>query len=228
MPPPAPEKAAALPPEKKFTYTYIGQASHQDRTASRQDAGQPLAAAPLPKPAPAETTAQSDSSLHLHRREPVAPATGDIPDLDIDLAGNDIRRVMEQYGYVPAVKTRDRLLGKIVGRQFLPLQPEELARYARRGRSGAQFPQASRWLQRVAAELHLPHTELRLIFLVPHATERLFVAAEMQAIATANVPAAEIALVRAYFDSTLAIVVRQLVTKAGTTITMDSLRTPSQ
>jgi hypothetical protein len=229
--PPVPEKA---PPQKELTYTYIGQAgglqqaqvSGEGQIASRPAASQARSGALRGRPAPAETPAPNDSSLLLGRREPVAPAAGAIPDLDIDLAGNDVRRVIARYGYVPAVKTRHRLLGKIVGGQFLPLRPEELARYARRGRSGAEFPEAQRWLARVAAELQLPAAELRLIFLVPHETEKLFVAAELQAIAAAQVPAAEIALVRAYFDSTLAVVVSRLVTKTGTAIALDSLRTP--
>jgi hypothetical protein len=223
--PPMPEKTAPASPEKELTYTYIGQAGREDQAASRPALSQPLSTALSERPSLAETPARSDSSRGLDRREPVAPAAGAIPDLDIDLAGNDVRRVIERYGYVPAVKTRHRLLGKIVGGQFLPLHPEEVARFARRGRSGAQFPQAQRWLARVAAELQLPAEELRLIFLVPHETEKLFVAAELQAIAAAKVPAAEIALVHAYFDSTLAVVVSRLVTKAGTTIAPDSLRT---
>ncbi len=137
-----------------------------------------------------------------------------------------MRQIMQHYGYVSAIKTRARLVGKIAGAQFVPISATEISRYARRGRSGADHPEAGRWLRRVAVELNIPLTELQFIFLVPLATEQIFIAAEMAALARAGKSAQDIALVRAHFDTDLAIVVDALVAKTGETIRLDSLPVP--
>jgi hypothetical protein len=61
----------------------------------------------LPAPAAA------DSFLALGRQAQNLVTLGSVPDLDIRLAGVDLQQVMLKYGYVPAIKTRARLLGKI-------------------------------------------------------------------------------------------------------------------
>ena len=203
---PEPEKTRPWPAQ---SYTYVGQVR------------------PVRRPAkPGRAPAAEDTTLRIQRRESVASKTGEIPDLSIDLAGHAITEVMARYGYVPAVTSRHRLLGKIVDQKFEPLTASELSKYARRGRSGRDFPEAGRWLERVAREFDLPREELRLIFLVPHASEQRFLAAETAALARAGQSASNIAMVRAHFDTGLAIVVDELVTKAGETIPVDSVRRP--
>lgn len=218
----APERPPAL------RYTFVGRASLD--TVGRQTAvaaNPVLDAAPKTPASPSKPSGQSDSSRGLHRREAATPAAGEIPDFDIHLAEVDLAQVIRHYGYVPAVKTRDRLLGKIAGTQFLPLTPAEMSRYARRGRTGAGHPEAGPWRRRIAAELQLPVEELQFIFLVPHATEQLFIAAERAALARAGKAAAEVALIRAHFAADLAIVVDELVARSGAILAVDSVRVPS-
>lgn len=209
---PPPKQSANPPPQ---SYTYVGSAPPGD-TASAEPS---LPAAGNPKPGRA-----ADSSLALQRTAFAEPARGAIPDLDLRLQGAGLDAVVRRYGYVPAVKSRSRLLGKIAGEKFLPLAPAELSRYARRGRAGDGHPEAGRWRARVAAELSLSADELQFIFLVPHETEALFVAAERLALERAGKPASQVVLVRAHFDTALAIVVDELITKTGATIVVDSVR----
>lgn len=229
-PPVAPAVTPAAPPAPSHPdtglaeprYTYVGPAQlAENANRSGDDIG-----APKPRPGkprrPAE--AATDSLLALGRQAQNFAALGDVPDLDIRLAGVDLQQVMLKYGYVPAIKTRARLLGKIAGAQFVPLTAAEISRYARRGRSGAGHPQAQTWLRRVAAELRLPLDELQFIFLVPHATEQIFVAAAMAAIQRAGQSPENIALVRAHFQPDLTISIDALITKTGKTVLLDSLR----
>jgi hypothetical protein len=154
-------------------------------------------------------------------------AAGDIPDLDIRLDGVDLMQVIRRYGYVPAVKSRTMLLGKIVGSQFLPITPEEKARYAQRGRSGAGHPEAARWLQRIADELQIPLADMQFIFLVPSHTEEWFITAEHKALERTAKTAAETALIRAHVAGDFSLVVDELILKTGEIIPIDSLRLPS-
>jgi hypothetical protein len=219
LPPPAPAKPKASEPPQ--SYTYVGAAQSGASDSARPDPSAPREA--KPKPAPA-----ADSAVTLDRDAFAEAATGAIPDLDLRLDGVPLDEVIQRYGYVPAVKSRNRLLGKISGEEFLPLAPEELSRYARRGRAGAGHPEAGRWLARVAAELALPAAGLQFIFLVPHHTEALFIEAERRALRRAGKTASQVALVRAHVDAGLAVVVDELVTTAGEIIAVDSVRVPAK
>ncbi len=228
IPPAVQKKTAPLERRDQLSYTYVGPATPVDTAVGKasplDNTGSSNSADNKPPSRPRPTAASKDTSLAFGRREPAASTTGAIPDLEIQLAGVDLMRVIRHYGYVPAIKTSTRLLGKISGEQFLPITPEERAGYARRGRSGAGHPEAERWLRRVAAELQMPVEEMRFIFLVPVQTEQLFIAAELAALAAAGQSREAIALVRAHFDNTLAIVVDELITKTGETIIVDSVR----
>ncbi len=214
----APPPSAPASRVEEPRYTFVGPAKLSEASETSEN---PVAA---PKPRPAASA--TDTLLALGRQARTTASLGAIPDLDIRLAGVDLRRIMQQYGYVPAIKTRTRLLGKIAGPQFLPMTAAEISRYARRGRSGANHPEAGRWLRRVAAELRLPLDELQFIFLVPQTTEQIFIAAEMAAIQRAGKSPQDIALVRAHFSPDLAIVVDALVTKTGEVVPVDSVRLP--
>lgn len=217
--------AAGPRPQPSYTFVEAGGAAPAEskRTKAKAKGDSVISTAPASSSLAASAP---DSGLATGRRQAVQSASGEIPDLDIDLADNDIIRVMARYGYLPAVKTRTRLLGKISGQRFLPLPAEEMARYARRGRSGAQYPEAEKWRRRVAAELGLPVAEVQVIFLVPQETENLFVQAQRQALAAAGKGGREIALMRAHFDADLAVIVDELVTRAGEVVVMDT--TPQQ
>jgi len=205
VPPKPVASARALPQEP--TYTYVGQVQHEAQ--KRGSRGQKAA---------------KDRSVRVLRRQATKPQTGQVPDLDIRLNGQDIERVMRYFGYLPAIKSRTRLLGKIVGNRFVPLAPGEVARYARRGRAGSDFPRAALWKRRVARELGLPESELTVIFLVPHATERFFIAAEKAALQRTGRAPQEVALVRAHFDAHLALVVDAVLTRSGQSVAVDSVR----
>lgn len=204
--PPAPPLAAPsqpTPPEPPAspTYTYVGA---------------------VPEPLPQQGRSGNNPTMSAERqqrrlRQEAVPARqGEIPDLDIDIGSASLSRLIAHYGYVPAVHNQTRLLGKIAGDRFLPLQPGELANYATRGRSGAAFPQAAYWLDRVAEELHQPRDVLRLLFLVPKDTEQFFIAAQQAAVQQAN--SGRIALVRGHFTADLALVIDELVTPEGTSV----------
>lgn len=201
---PAPEAPAAVQAEPR--YTFVGPVPPFETAAST------ASATPVPG---SRARAAADTMLSFGRQAENPASLGAIPDFDIRLAGVDLQQIMQRYGYLPAIKTRDRLVGKIVGAQFVPLRPQEISRYARRGRSGAEHPEAETWRRRVAAELNLAVEELQFIFLVPHATEEIFIAAEIEAIQRAGKSAAEIALVHAHFQPDLTIAVDALVTKTG-------------
>jgi len=181
-----------------------------------------------PKPTHAKprspAAAAADTLLALDRQAQNLAALGAVPDLDIRLAGVDLLQVVQRYGYVPAVKSRTRLLGKIASAQFVPLTAAEISRYAQRGRSGAEHPEAGRWPCRCRAASSPSRAAVYL--LVPHETEQIFIAAEMAALARAGRSAQDIALVYAHFDADLAIVVDALLTKAGETVPVDSVRRP--
>ena len=166
---PPPARTEELRPKPAQSYTFIGSSD-----VSVQNTEDPI------------EKSDRDTTLSQHRREQIKTTHGEIPDLDIRLNGIDIRKIISHYGYVPAVKSKKRLLGKIVGGKFQPIAKAELARYARRGRSGLDYPQAEQWLQRVSREFSIPRHELNLIFLVPHRTEQFFVDAQMSAIAQAQ------------------------------------------
>jgi hypothetical protein len=210
-PPPAPSVSETRP-RLAPSYTFVEATNATPAEAKETKA---VVAGDSAMSASTASPARAGSGLAVRRHQPVTAATGAIPDLDIDLANHDIMRVMARYGYVPAVKTRTRLLGRISGQSFLPLSVEESARYARRGRSGAQYPQAETWRQRVAAELDIPIAEIQVIFLVPQATESLFVQAQLQALAAAGKSAGETALMRAHFDANLEVIVDELVMRTG-------------
>jgi hypothetical protein len=206
------------------TYTYVGPtAPPHGQTKPSERSENDVIAPDSPSAAPKPNIA-ADSTLAIAHAAYAEAATGDIPDLDLRLNGASLDGVIRRYGYLPAVKSRTRLLGKIAGEKFLPLAPKELAAYARRGRAGDRHPHAQRWLSRVAAELALPSRDLQFIFLVPHQTEALFIEAERLAIARAGKPANQVALIRAHFDSSLAIVVDELITKTGEPVAIDSVR----
>jgi hypothetical protein len=61
-----------------------------------------------------------------------------------------------------------------------------------------------------------------VIFLVPQATESLFVQVQQRALATAGRSGREVALMRAHFDANLNVVVHELVTRAGEAVVLDS------
>lgn len=224
-----------VPPPAISSYTFVGPARPFDGNAADSSAATASATAQSPaesaptriKPGgPATGATTADTTLALGRQTPTLPQLGAVPDLDLRLAGVELSRVMAHLGYVPAIKTRTRLLGKILGAQFVPMTAAERARYARRGRAGADHPDAERWLQRVAAELRLPRAELEFIFLVPLATEQIFIAAEMAALQRAGKSPQDIALVRAHFTADLAIVVDVLLSKTGEVVPVDSVRVP--
>lgn len=208
---PEPKTAPELPAGHS-SYTYIGAARPEPPTTT----------SPRPDQARSTTEKQSpnlpDSVLAQPRQARVTPATGTIPDLAIDLAGHEYHEVINRYGYVPAVKTRDRLLGKIVDDRFTPLVAGELRRFARRGRAAHDFPPVVRWRPRIAAQLNLAENELEFLFLVPVASESLFVAAQRAALAAAGAPPESIAFMRGHFDQDLKIVVDELVTRGGEVI----------
>ena len=159
----------------------------------------------------------------IRRKTDVDTVSGAIPDLDIGLNGNRIQRVMAHYGYVPAMKTKARLLGKIVDDTFVPLSPKEIGSFANRGRSGESFPHADEWRTRVAREFDIPVDAVQCIFLVPHRTEQFFIDAQRQAVARAGRREDDIALVRAHFAADLVLVVDALLAKSGETIPVDSV-----
>lgn len=214
--PPAQQEQPAEPgpraqkPEAPTTqsYTYVGAAAEPP---PERKAG---------LPGPRETNAK----VRVMRKNSVESRNGRIPDLDIALNGQPIARVMAHYGYVLAVASRSRLLGKIVGREFLPLTREELSQYAARGRSAAAYPGAKAWLRRISQELRIPQKELRLLFLVPQHVEQFFIQTERRAIAHAGKALEDVMLVRAHFDADLAVVVDQLHLESGEIVAIDSLR----
>ncbi len=209
------------------SYTFVAPSQPPETTDSIEARSSKKSSQALPEknePVSRRAAAKTDSGLAINRVEPVSPTSGAIPDLTIDLNGVDLDRVIRRYGYVPAVKTRERILGKIVGTKFIALTSQEMSLYARRGRSAAGLPQAGPWCQRIAHELRLPPEDLHFIFLVPHETENLFIGAERAAVARAAKPLEDIAIVRAHFDSSLAVVVDAVITKTGETIAIDSLR----
>jgi hypothetical protein len=195
------DSAAHHPP----TYTYVGEVER-----------------PAPKNHGGEKRATTEAAIQ--RQTQVDTTLGVIPDLDINLNGNSTQRLMTHYGYVPAMKTKTRLLGKIVDDTFTPLTTEEIANFANRGRSGESFAGADEWRSRVARELNLPVEAVHCIFLVPHRTEQFFIAAQKQAIAATGRQAEEVALTRGHFDADLTLVVNAVITKSGETIPVDSLR----
>jgi hypothetical protein len=210
--------------------TSLAQTGSTPRGAARRGAAE-RAGKTIPPSSVRQTSpqaAEADTLLPLGRQNPTSTGLGAIPDLDIRLAGADLRQVMQRYGYVPAIKTRSRLLGKIAGGRFVPFTPAELSQYARRGRAGADHPEAEPWLRRVAAELRIVLAELQFIFLVPLATEEIFIAAETAALQRAGRSAADIALVQAHFDANLNVVVDALIDKSGQIIRLDSLALPEK
>ena len=227
-PPPVSAPPASPPaPLGQRLYTFVGPAKPDKNlphdTSAVHRAGETSRSN---SPHPTSASAAADTLLPLGRQDPTAAGLGLIPDLDIRLAGADLRQIMHRYGYVPAIKTRSRLLGKIAGGRFVPLTPAELSQYARRGRSGADHPEAGPWLRRVATELHIPLADVQFIFLVPLATEEIFIAAENAALQRAGQSAADVALVQAHFDANLAVVVDALIDKTGKIIRLDSLSHP--
>jgi hypothetical protein len=210
----APKPGMAAAPQ---SYTYVG---NQPQADSAGETGEGMG----PAPAKRQPQRTMDSSLALGRTAFAEAASGAIPDLDLRFNSAILPEIIRRYGYVPAVKSRDRLLGKISGDEFAPLAPGELAQYSRRGRAGGSHPEAERWLARVAVALSLPRDELQFIFLVPHKSEARFIAAEQLALERSGRTPGEVALVRGHFDEALDIVVDELVTKSGVTIAVDSVR----
>lgn len=201
---------AAEQDQSRQTYTYVG-------GAQRPKSARNTSSSKSTKPAALDKAV-------LTRKTRVDTASGDIPDLHIRLAGNSIRRVMARYGYVPAMKTRTRLLGKIERDNFVPLTEQELHAYAARGRAGDAYPAADKWRDQVAEEFGLPAQEVQCIFLVPKATEAFFIELQMQALNRTGRTRHEVALVRAHFAPDLSIIVDELVTKNGEVVKVDSVR----
>ncbi len=203
--PPKPRPASQKEPVRSSpSYTYIGEAAPAPETVNPAKTPPEKAKRPAVEPP----------------RKSAREKRGRIPDLIIELGGISIESVIERLGYLPAVMTRNRLLGKISGQAFQPVSPAELTRYAARGRSGANYPQAEQWLRRVADELQLSPDELQIVLLVPKEVEARFIAAQQAALNRHNRNGAEIALMRARYDPNLALIVDALVDTNGVKISV--------
>lgn len=216
-PQPAPKAAAPVPAQP--SYTFIGAAPAKPRTEP----------APVQKPQAqpdtmAGRTQLPDTALTRPRQVAATAVTGAIPDLDIDLAGHDIAAVMRRYGYVPAVKSRDRLLGKIAGERFVPLSPAELAGFARRGRAAQDYAPVEKWRAKIAAQLGTAPQDLEFLFLVPLATESLFVAAQRQALDAMRQMPENVAYMRGHFDANLQLVIDEITRRNGETLRLSPAR----
>lgn len=187
------------------TYTYVGEPT--DKAENKT---------------PGEDVMQAKPKIARQTRTDTT--RGAIPDLDIRLAGNDIAAVMAHYGYLPAIKTRDALLGKIVRHTFVPLAESELSLYAARGRAGDRYPEAGKWKRQISRQLQIPEPDLQLIFLVPNETERFFIEMESKALAETGIAAADAALIRGHFTTDLALQIREIITHDGDIVTLDSLQ----
>ncbi|KAA3613955.1 MAG: hypothetical protein DWQ05_16920 [Calditrichaeota bacterium] len=140
---------------------------------------------------------------------------GQVPDLFIDLGSHSLSEIIAHHGFLPAIKSPTRVLGKIENNRFKPLTAQELKRFARRGRNGQAFPAARRWLQRIAAEFNIPENELQLILLVPHETEVRFLTAQNHAMQKSGIPNREIASMQGYYDKMFDLEITEIQTRDG-------------
>lgn len=204
--PKKPAASATMTPDDP-SYTYVGE----------------IAATSVESPKPAAVNAIPKSNDRITRQTEVDTTTGMIPDLDIRLAGNDILEVMEHYGYIPAVTTRTKLLGKIDDDRFVPLAESDFAGFAARGRAGDAYPDAGRWKDRIAREFSIPEAEVQVVFLVPRNIEAFFIDIEHQALARLARHGSEVSLIRAHFGRDLRVIVDEVVTRSGAVLPVDSV-----
>lgn len=208
--PAAPPQPAAEPPPTQGpapSYTFIGE--HPARVSGHTPANRKA-----PQPAPPQPEKRRPAGGNERTRK------GRIPDLQIGLGTHNLPEVIAHFGFVPAVKTRTHVLGKIAGGAFHPLAPNELERFARRGRAGSAHPQAQAWIRRIAAELHLPADSLRFILLVPRAVEATFLAAQARALRRAGLPAEKVLRMQAHYAPDFEVAITALITTDGRRLTL--------
>lgn len=144
-----------------------------------------------------EPAEQQDTREEL-QVEDNAEMDGKIPELTIELNGQDIHDIANHYGYVLTLMTKDKILGTIKNGELKQVDQQFLRNFASRARAA----EISRDIEPIIKQLqqHLDQP-IRAVYLVPNQIEEQFIQVQLQAIRKAGQTPGEVELVTARYLS---------------------------
>lgn len=143
------------------------------------------------------TAEQQDTRQEL-QVEDNAEEEGKIPELTIELNGQDIHDIAKHYGYVLTLMTKDRILGTIKNGELKQVDQQFLSGFANRARAAEISTDIESVIRRLQEHLDQP---IRAVYLVPNRVEEGFIQIQLQAIREAKLTPDEVDLVTARYLS---------------------------
>ena len=144
---------------------------------------------PEPEPEPEEK--QEDLEVADSEKQ-----DGYVPELTIETNGVDMASVAEHYGFVLALMTDDRLLGRVENGNLEEIDAAFLGRFAKRAREGDISADLRPLVDRLSNHLN---KRVQAVYLVPNEVEQEFIRIQMEAIQQSGRSPRDVQLVRARY-----------------------------
>ena len=133
---------------------------------------------------------------------------GYVPELTIETNGVNMEAVAEHYGFVLALMTDDRLLGRIENGNLESINKDFLSHFADRAREGYISAEIRPLVDRISNHLN---KRVQAVYLVPNQVEQEFIRIQMEAIEQQGRSPQEVQLVRARYRRDYSIEVLEVI-----------------
>lgn len=144
-----------------------------------------------------EPAEQQDTREEL-QVEDNAEKDGKIPELTIELNGQNIHDIAKHYGYVLTLMTKDKILGTIKNGELNQVDQHFLSNFANRARAAEISTDIEPIIKRLQQHLDQP---IKAVYLVPNQIEEQFIQIQLQAIREVGLTPDEVNLVTAKYLS---------------------------
>ena len=159
------------PEEEQPTYSFIG-------------ATDGITDEPVREEEPPEDTAPEDKT------------EGYIPELTIENGNVNMKDVKSHYGFVPALITDEKFVGRVKSGEIVSIDDSLLQDYAQRGRDASGDPELRKLAEKVSSSFD---DSVYPVYMVPNDVEEYFVETQMQAIQEQGLSPEDVDLVRARY-----------------------------